>query len=66
MSKKLKKYYATFTVDATTSVEVFASSKEEAEEKAWNEIGRPSICHQCSREMDIGDIMDLVECEELS
>lgn len=35
------KYHVTFLVDATTTVEVEASSAEEAEEKAWGIIGHP-------------------------
>ena len=38
-----------------------ASNAKEAIEKAWGELdtGTPNVCHQCSREMNIGDVYQL-------
>ena len=58
------KYRVIFTVDATCSVEVEADSEEEAKEKAWEEASAPTVCHQCSNELEVGDIMDCIDVEE--
>ena len=60
----MSKWVAIFTVDASTVVEVEADTQEQAEEKAWENIGRPRLCHQCGDELDIGDVIDLVEITE--
>lgn len=57
------KYRAFFTVATTCSVEVEADSEEAAEEKAWELVDVPSLCWQCSRQLDVGDILDMVEVE---
>lgn len=49
------KYMVCVLIDASKTIEVEAESPEEAKEKAMNEIGVPSICHQCSREVELGD-----------
>jgi hypothetical protein len=48
-------YSVTVLFDASRSVSVEADSPEEAEEKAHNQVGSASLCHQCSDEIDIGD-----------
>ena len=60
----MSKWVAIFTVDASTVVEVEAVTQEQAEKKAWENIGRHQLCHQCSHELDIGDVIDLVEITE--
>ena len=47
---------------ATVLAEVEADSPEEAEEKA--DLPLPSVCSQCSRKIEIGDI-DCVRVEEV-
>ena len=52
------KYLVTLIVDASIRVEVEADSKQEAYDKALDNAFTPSICHQCSREIDLGDIIE--------
>ena len=47
------KYTVIGIVDAVVYEEVEASSPEEAAEN----VSSPSLCHQCCREVEIGDIM---------
>ena len=53
--KTQQSYSVTLIYDASRSVDVNAASADEAEAKANDLIGRPSICHQCSDEIDLGD-----------
>lgn len=41
---------------------VEADSAKEAIEKAWNELdcNSPTICHQCSKELNINDVYKLI------
>lgn len=48
-------YEVTLLIDASIGVDVEANSPEEAVEKAENESGSVSLCHQCSRELQTGD-----------
>lgn len=61
----MEKYSVCFSVDATTIVKVEASSEEEAKEKAWREVCAPSVCCQCSREIEIGEVLEAIEVVEL-
>ena len=49
------KYEVAVPFDACRYVIVEADSPEEAAEKAENEAGHVSICHQCTDEIEIGD-----------
>ena len=52
----MTKYYVTIAYSASKSVEVEANSPQEAANKAYeSEDAYVSLCHQCSREIDIGD-----------
>jgi hypothetical protein len=60
------KYRVCFTVDATVDVVVEAKTPLEAQRLAWNNVSAPCLCHQCSDEVEIGDIQDLISVEEAS
>lgn len=66
MSKEVKRYEVTILLDASSSYTVEADSVEAAEHAAWeahDEAG-PSLCHQCSGPMDLGDAYGmLIYCE---
>jgi len=51
-------YKVFIPIGATAMIDVEADSKEEAIRKAIEEIGNPSICHQCSNEIEIGEFYD--------
>ena len=59
------KYQVILTIDASIDIEVEADSEEEAEQLAYEKAKRPCLCHQCSREVQLGDIMDAVEVTEI-
>lgn len=61
----LKKYSVAIKVNATMYVEVEADSEEEAREKAWSEAYEPSLCHQCSDEMEIDGLGEIVGIDEV-
>ena len=61
----MKKWNVSMTVDATINVEVEAESEEEAKRKALETASRPGLCHQCSRELDIGDVLEAIEAYEI-
>lgn len=50
------RYLVVGLIDATNSKVVEASSPDEALELAANDLGCPSVCHQCSSEVEIGDV----------
>lgn len=52
MSEKKKKYGVSVVWTCSKYREIEAHSKEEAEQIAEDEIDEPSICHQCSREIE--------------
>lgn len=55
-----KKWTVMALVDASYIVGEFeAETGEEAAEKAWDEAHSPSLCHQCSDELETGDVYDL-------
>lgn len=51
----MKEYEVCAVFGASRSGTIMANSIEEAEEKAYDELGYASLCHHCSREIDIGD-----------
>lgn len=59
------KFYVTFEVYASTTVEVEADTKEEAEELAKDVVYTPSLCHHCSRHLDIGDVGEILMSGEV-
>ena len=63
MSKK--KYSVQFEVYASTVVIVEAESEEQAREIALQNAYAPCLCHQCSDDVEIGDIGDITEVLEL-
>lgn len=66
MSKEVKRYEVTVLLDASSSYTVEADSVEAAEHAAWEAHGEasPSLCHQCSGPMDLGDAYGmLIYCD---
>ena len=55
----MKKWGVTVLIDASTFIEVEAETEAEAIEKALEEAYVPSICHHCSHELELGDILML-------
>ncbi|MFD1206657.1 hypothetical protein ACFQ38_16290 [Sporosarcina contaminans] len=64
----MPKYRMYGVLDATKYLgEVEAENKEQAEEKAWeSDEQHVSICHHCSGEFDLGDMIRVIveEVEE--
>lgn len=60
----MPQYRVTFLVDASVSILVDAENEEQAKEKAWEEASSPTLCHQCSDELEVGDITELHSVEE--
>ncbi len=60
----MPKYYVTFEVSASASIEVEADNPDEAEQKAEEEI-HVSLCHQCARNIHLGDYGDCLEVIEI-
>lgn len=54
------KYNVTVIYDASVTVTVEADSPEEAKAKAMEEASSVSLCHQCSRHLDVGDAIEAV------
>ncbi len=61
----MKKWGVTLIVDASIHIEVEAENAEEAKDKALSTAGSPGLCYQCSRELDVGDVIDAVEAVEI-
>jgi len=62
----MKKYVVTITVDASVWVEVEADSEEQAKELGMQKAVNPCLCHQCSSEVFVGDLIEAVEASEIS
>ena len=62
---EMKNWTVMLSVDATIRVSVAAETEEEAKEKALDIASRPDICHQCSKKVEIGDVLDALEATEL-
>lgn len=63
----MKKYGVTFIVYSSMTIEVEANSEEEACELAEKKAYEPSLCHQCSDELEVdsvGDIVQVIEIEK--
>jgi hypothetical protein len=50
----MKKFFVSIPIYASATYKIKAETKEEALEKAY-ERGTPTICHQCSDEIEISD-----------
>jgi hypothetical protein len=55
------KYSVIISVDASVHVEVEADNEEQAKDLAMEKAGAPCLCHQCSSELDVGDLIEVVE-----
>lgn len=51
------KYAVTVLFDASRDITVEADSPEEAEQKAYDEVGSATLCNQCSHEVEMGDAL---------
>lgn len=60
---KVKKYTVNLVYDASCSIEIESKSIEDAIEAAYDEIS-PSLCHYCARDLNIGDHLGTVVCDE--
>lgn len=68
MSENTKKTYRIYALMTASKFlgEFEAESEAEAREMAEDQADfHVSICHQCSRQIEIGDVHD-VDCEEVS
>lgn len=54
----MPKYDVVLVYAATKLVKVEATSKEEAEEKAQVQ-SHASLCHHCSRHLELGDVYEV-------
>lgn len=62
---KTKMWYVYAQINASKLLgEVEAESAEEAIEKGWSLDTHVSLCHHCSRKVDLGDTFDLQVEEE--
>lgn len=61
----MPKYYVHVPWFATVTVEVTAKNKKEALKKGF-EDAYPSLCHQCSREVDLDGGADFDRAEDVS
>lgn len=61
----MKKWSVILSVDATIRVTVEAETAEEAKDKALDVASAPRVCHQCAKEIDIGDVIDALEAIEV-
>lgn len=52
----MKTYSVCVPLFASTVIKVKAESKEAALEKALEKARTPSVCHQCARELEVGDV----------
>ena len=50
--------YAIYTASQYLG-EIEAKDKKEAEEKAWDLDTYSTLCHQCSKELDLGDAYEI-------
>jgi hypothetical protein len=62
----MRRYSVIITVDASVTVEVDAENEEQAKELAMEQASHPCICHQCSNEIDIGDLQDAIEATDIT
>ncbi len=62
----MKTYSVLITVDASIFVKVKAENEEQAKILAMEKAPHPSVCHHCSREIEIGDLLEAVEAIEVN
>lgn len=60
----MNKYSVSIIFDASKCVEVNAESPEEALGLAYDDAGYPSLCHQCSDEVEMGDAVRAIVYDE--
>jgi hypothetical protein len=58
------KYFVTFEVYASTVIEVEANSENEARDIANEKCYCPTLCHQCSNDIEVSDIGEIVDIQE--
>lgn len=58
-----KTYAVIGTLYAQVSCDIEASSPEEAAEEGWNTFA-PSICHQCTRDVELGELHQIAVLTE--
>lgn len=61
----MPKYSVMLLVDASITFKVEAESAEQAAELAMAQAPNPSVCHQCSDEVSVGEIIEVAEVLEL-
>ena len=54
------KFNVTVLIDAGRNIDVDADTAEQAADKALDAIGYASVCHQCAKELDVGDALGAV------
>lgn len=57
----MSRWQVVITVDASICVEVEADDAEQAKDRAWEQASVPGICHQCSDDITLGDLLEAVE-----
>ena len=57
-------YSATFIIDASKTMYVEADSLEEAVEKASDLHVYTGLCHECGRDLDVGDVVSMSLSDE--
>ena len=61
----MPKYYCTVIIDASVNIEIEADSPEEAADKAMeHDRSFVTLCHQCSRDLDTGDAIRVIVCDQ--
>lgn len=59
-----KKFCVSAAVYASTATRVVADSPEQALEKGMDALVMPSLCHQCSDKIELGDVYNFVVSDE--
>jgi len=61
----MNKYNVSISFGASNGIEVEADSPEQAAEMAYNhDSASPSLCHQCSKEVELGDAVSVTVFDE--
>jgi len=61
----MPKYSVLISVDASITVEVEAPDEETAKELAFNTAECPSVCHYCSKYIQVGEPLEALEASEI-
>lgn len=56
----MSRYECTLLYDASNGVNVEAESVEEAIERAYKKAPHVGLCHECSGELDVGDLIGMI------